>query len=151
MWLALDALPPVMASHFDARGKPDGFQSRTSFFVTCALLQLGRLALFAALPWLMRRMPTRLLNLPHREHWLAPERKAQSITRAATLLDAFALATLALMAATFELALRANLRGGPLESSAMWLLLAAYLAFSLFWMVRFMRAFPAPGSAQAHD
>ena len=89
-------------------------------------------------------MPTRLINLPHREYWLHPDRKAATLTRAAALLDWFALATVALLAATFELVLRANLGEGSLDSGAMWILIAAYLVFSTSWIVRFLLAFRAP-------
>ena len=112
--------------------------------ITCAVLELGTFALFAALPRLLHAMPTRLINLPHREYWLHPDRKAATLTRAAALLDWFALATVALLAATFELVLRANLGEGSLDSGAMWILIAAYLVFSTSWIVRFLLAFRAP-------
>ena len=137
-------LPERVASHFDGAGVANGFQSRSGFIWTCVLFELGIFALFAILPNLLHAMPTRLINLPHRDYWLHEDRKAQSLARAAALLDWFGLATLLLMAATFELVLRANLRQGDLDSHAMWFLLAAYFAFSASWIFRFLRAFPAP-------
>jgi uncharacterized membrane protein len=140
----LGELPPVMASHFDAQGRADGFQGRSAFVLTAVGMQLGFLAVFALLPWLIERMPARLINLPHRDHWLAPERKAQTVARMAVLLDWFALATVGLLAATFELVLRANLEQRPLANGPMWLLLASYFVFLALWIARFVRAFPRP-------
>jgi uncharacterized membrane protein len=144
LYTAASSLPERMASHFDAQGVANGFQSRAGFLGTCAGFELGLFILFAALPTLMHALPSQLINLPHRDHWLQPDRKVQSLARAAGLLDWFLMATLALMAATFELTLRANQQRTGLDSRAMWLLLAADLAFTVSWIVRLVRAFPRP-------
>jgi hypothetical protein len=144
MALASDRLPPVMASHFGADGVANGFQTRGSFLLTCAGIELSIFVLFALLPMLMNALPVQLINFPHKEYWLAPERKDHTLKRAAVLFDWFGFATVAMMVVTFELALRANLGHSQLDSRAMWVLLAAYLGFSVSWLVRLWRAFPAP-------
>jgi uncharacterized membrane protein len=144
MWLSFDALPPVMASHFDAAGQPNGYESKGHFAVLSVALSAGLLALFAVLPLLLHRMPVDLINLPHRDYWLAPARKHAALARLTAYLDGFACATLALLVAVFELVVRANLARAPLGNTGIWLLLACYCTFALSWSVAMWRAFRLP-------
>lgn len=146
LWLSFDALPEIMASHFDASGKPNGFQHRGEFAATSVGLSVGCLLLFAALPALLRVLPASSINLPHREYWLTPERKAASVALLCGYLDWFACATIAFLVAVFELVLRANLAQAPLGSVAIWLLLACFLGFTLSWSVALWRAFRPPAA-----
>lgn len=136
-----DSLPDRMASHFDAAGQVDGYQSKAAFAATSVAIQLFQIGLFTSLPWLLMRAPAQLVNMPNRDYWLAPERRAATVGRLTGLLDWFNCATLALLAGTFELVLRANLQGQALDSRAMWTLLALYLAFAVVWSVSLWRAF----------
>jgi uncharacterized membrane protein len=147
LWLTFDALPEIMASHFDGAGKPNGYQHRGAFAATSVGLSAGCLLLFAATPALLRNLPASLINLPHREYWLAPERRAEAVARLCEYLDWFACATIALLVAVFELVLRANLARAALGSVAIWLLLACYLGFTLSWSVALWRAFRPPAAA----
>jgi hypothetical protein len=90
LWLTFDALPDVMASHFDATGQPNGFQPKRAFAWFALGVALGDLALFTALPLLLNKLPVRMINLPHRAYWLAPERQRQSLARLTEQLDWFA-------------------------------------------------------------
>lgn len=144
LWLVFDALPEVMASHFDGSGRPNGYQSKAAFAATSLGLSVGNLLLFALLPALLRRLPTSMINMPHREYWLAPQRKAQSLERLFGYLDWFACATIALLVAVFELVVRANLARAPLGNVAIWLLLAGYLGYALSWSIALWRSFRVP-------
>lgn len=134
LWLRLglsfDALPARMASHFDGAGAPNGWQNKGSFALTAVSLSAMFLALVWAIPAMLRASPDRYLNLPHKEYWLAPERRAKTHARIGGFASWFACATLGLLAGTFELVIRANLAGTPL-SAKMWLLLVAYVVFML--------------------
>jgi hypothetical protein len=65
----LGRLPPVVASHFDAAGAPNGWSSRGSYAILLAaigvLLPLGIIGLVTALT---QRGP-QLLNIPARDYW----------------------------------------------------------------------------------
>jgi uncharacterized membrane protein len=148
LWRIYDFLPEIMASHFDAAGRPDGYQRKFGFALTGVALCAGNLALFAALPLLLRRLPIGLINMPHRAYWLAPERREHSIARFCSMLDWFACATIALLVAVFELAVRANLARAPLAAGAIWFLLVSYLAFTAIWSVQLFRAFRLPDTAR---
>lgn len=79
VWITGAGLPPVVASHFDARGIADGFLSRTAYLaLTTGLVAVLPLAV-VALPGLAAGRGDGLLNLPHRAYWLAPERRAATL------------------------------------------------------------------------
>ena len=145
---AYDALPPVLASHFDAAGQPNGYESKPRFALLSLTLSAGTLALFAGLPRLLHKLPTPMINMPNREYWLAPPRKAAALLRLGEYLDWFACATIALLVAVFELVLRANLAHAPLSPLRIWLPLGAYLGFSVSWSVALLRAFRLPPGAR---
>jgi hypothetical protein len=78
-WSNYSQLPDVVASHFNARGVANGWQSKSVFFAFFA----GAVAIAAFLtfgiPAIFSKIPVKLINLPHKEYWLAPERKAESL------------------------------------------------------------------------
>src|SRR4051794_16547662 len=74
-------LPAVMASHFSAFGTPDGAMPRDAFFTSLALGCGAAVLLPALAPQVLRHVPAAAINIPHRDYWLAPERRAASIAR----------------------------------------------------------------------
>jgi uncharacterized membrane protein len=140
-WAILDALPEPVAAHFDAGGMPNGWTSRTGFLA----LQAGILALmvlvFVLLPRTISWMPVGLVSLPHREHWLAPERRTETMATIEVWMGAFGLLVVVSIAIFEELAVQANLPGGTgrLSMVPFWATLFAVLAAATAWTVRFGR------------
>ena len=68
-------LPERIASHFANGGAANGWMSRDAYVVIvlamATLLPLFIVAMMARLP----RMNPRRIRLPHRDYWLAPERR----------------------------------------------------------------------------
>ena len=77
----LRRLPPVVASHFDAAGVPNGWSGRPAYALLLVgigvLLPLGIAVLIGALT---RRGPARL-NIPAREYWTRPEHGREAVRR----------------------------------------------------------------------
>jgi uncharacterized membrane protein len=144
--LCFDGLPALMATHFDLGGKPNGFQERSGFVWTSVLVSVFMLALFAALPALLVHIPDRFLNLPNKDYWLAPARRAETFGRLSAHIDWLGCATVGLLAGVFELIIRANLARSPLGYQ-LWILLPAYNLFMLFWVVSYLRALRRPDGA----
>ena len=137
-------MPAVMASHFDGAGNPNAYVSRDSFFALFAFV-LGLIVFaFGAPPVLLRRLPISWINLPHREYWLSPARREDSLARITDELTWFGVASLVMFLFISELVYRANLEPEPRLSPALWVLLAAYLLFAVFWTVHFYRSFRPP-------
>ena len=72
LWFARD-LPAHLATHFNAAGRPNGWQSRQEFINFSFAIGLGVQVFVAALCYATRYLPARFVNLPHKEYWQRPE------------------------------------------------------------------------------
>lgn len=145
--LAYPDLPDRVASHFDASGRADGFMPKGSFATLMAGLALGDLLLFAGIGWLLGRMPASLINMPNKEWWLAPERRAATVAELAGQLHWIGAGTQLLFVAVFELTARANAGDEARLGGAFWYVLAGYLLYVAWWVVRMHRRFRLPQEA----
>lgn len=125
-------LPDPLASHFGRDGTPDGWMSKASF-LDFALTLLGIFSLlFVGLRFWLRKIPVSLINLPHRDYWLAPERREATLEFIARHLMWFGSATLALFADMFHQTFRVNLgQAGHLEHPVLTLVVYLVAIFSL--------------------
>ena len=144
--LSFERLPERMATHYNLAGQADGYQTRSGFAWSSALISLALFTLFAAAPALMARAPDRLVNLPNKDYWLAPERRAETLARLGVLVQWLGCATIALLVGVFELIVRANLARSQLGYQ-LWILLPAYHLFILFWAVAYLRGLRRPDGA----
>jgi uncharacterized membrane protein len=120
-------LPEQVATHFDIRGEPDAWMSRNAHAAFQAGLALFIAAVFAGLARFIDRLPARFINVPHREYWFAPERRAASLQAIASLLQLIGCATLGFFMFIFHHVHRANLSGGRLELELMPLIIGQFL------------------------
>ena len=72
-------LPDEVAIHFNGRGEADGFGSKQFHSWMMAGLQMGLLAMFIGLGFLITALPSSLINIPNREYWLSEEHKPKTI------------------------------------------------------------------------
>lgn len=78
-WFYWPKLPDRVATHFDVAGNPDDWMSKQSATIVSLVLAIGLPLLFYAVGLLIRIVPASTINIPRREYWLAPERRAESI------------------------------------------------------------------------
>jgi uncharacterized membrane protein len=143
-------MPNPVASHFRADGRADAYQSRAGFFALYGVVLGGILALALGVPALVGRTPDRWINLPNRDYWLAPERRARTLDALARRFEWFGVATMGLLLAVFQLAFQANQRAErQLDSGAMWVLLGGYLSAVVVWLLGMLRAFRTTPSGAA--
>jgi uncharacterized membrane protein len=73
-------LPERVAVHFDAAGRANGFMTRTGCrdFLLASTLGIPLLVVIAT-TLLPRALPVSMINLPHRDYLLAPERAHDSL------------------------------------------------------------------------
>ena len=146
--LTYHQLPQRVASHFDAAGAPDDWMSRPWHVGLMQGAALGLSALLMGIFSTIRFFPAWCINLPHKEYWLAPERRGATmdfLLRMGAWLATFE--TLWLLA--IHLLVVAANRTQPVRlTSGIWGLLLGFLAviggwmFTLFW--RFQRVTPGP-------
>lgn len=135
-------LPEVIASHFNARGMANGWQSKPVFFGfflgACAI---GVFLAFGV-PWLIRRTPLNLVNVPNKSYWFGPEHFKATNEFLASWFAWFGCATFVMILFTFHYAVQSNLHphDGP-DPSLMIYPLLGFGVFTILWAVRVFARF----------
>ena len=70
------SLPERVASHFNGHGRANGWMSRSGYLFFIGILPLALGAILMAAGWLTKSLPAELINVPRRDFWLAPGRRA---------------------------------------------------------------------------
>jgi hypothetical protein len=107
------ALPSGVATHFGRGGAADGWKPRQGYtglmVVLEVLLPLVALGALGHLPWRAERF----LNLPHRHHGLAPERRAGTVASLRGFGAAIGIATALMLIGAHAAILDANAKSPP--------------------------------------
>ena len=140
-------LPAVVAQHFGSNGRPNGWAPREAFFVISWVILLAISALLMLTPRLLKRVPVAMINLPHKDYWLAPERKDQSLSFLEREMQWMGVLTIAFLVLVLHLAIRANIDPAHrLENVLFLALMAGFLISACGWIVRLYRRFPDPAN-----
>jgi len=135
-------LPEVIASHFTFEGTANGWQPKRAFFGIYSGVLVLLVSIFLGLPLLLDRIPDSLINLPQKQYWLAPERRAETFSFINAQMLMYGNATLGFILVVFQLAIQANLTPQKqLPSAIMLPLLGGYILLCLVWTVRFICKF----------
>ena len=137
-------LPDQMATHFNGKGEADGHSSKTTHAYLMIGLQVGTLVLFLLVSISCKYMPASMINIPDREYWLAPERRGETVAKLNTGLIGMAIATQLLLMGINQLTILHNLGFPAMTGGWFWILLGAYLAFSLGFCIWLMLRFRKP-------
>ena len=104
-------LPARVASHFDGAGRANGWMSRDAMLGWQLGTVLFIAALFEGIVALQPLLPAEFVNLPHRDYWLAPERRAATDAWISSLLRATGGLLMVFFMALFHSVYRVNLTG----------------------------------------
>jgi uncharacterized membrane protein len=135
-------LPERMATHFNAAGQADGWMTRSGYLAFNATLGVALPLFILLIVYLSRFLPASLVNIPHREFWLAPERRA--LAQTALLDHSFWLACLmvAFFAALHAVTIVANRRTpAALPNTVFFPVLGAFLLGTGLWIYFLYRKF----------
>jgi len=72
-------LPGRVATHFDGSGRPNGYMSRAAHLRFMVVFGLAFPLFVPAIVFASRFLPDRCYNLPHRDYWLAPSRRPETM------------------------------------------------------------------------
>ncbi len=137
-------LPALVASHFGVSGHADSYMPKQEFM----RLHLGVVGLISlvllVVPMLVVRLPPGMINLPNKDYWLAPERRAHTGRVIRGFLTSFGDAMLLFLLVIFGDAMRASLLPAPRLSNRVWVMLILLASFAVIWTIRFVRAFRRP-------
>ena len=139
--------PAQMAAHFNFQGTPDRFVTKEQFFgfqLQTALVVI----LTSILPKvLFLVLPPERINMPNRDYWLAPERRAETVDRLSSFGAMLFGVILLVIQAGFELSVSANLQT-PIFFQAQLMIpimVASFILIGLmlFWLARSFRLPPS--------
>ena len=138
-------LPGTVASHFGYGGRANGWSSKEVFYWTYFGIVLLMVFIFFLIPIPFRRFPASSMNLPHKEYWLAPERREETLSYLTRQMNWMGNLALAFILGTLQLVMKANVAGqGGFSEHSMWMLLAGFLILLGFWLIRLYRRFGNP-------
>jgi uncharacterized membrane protein len=135
-------LPPVVGSHFDARGHVNGWQTKSAFFTVFVGVSVLAVIIGFAIPKIIFAIPAQLINLPNKRYWLAPEHRAETIEFLSAYFAWFGCAMYLIMILTFDYAVQSNLHPeNPPDPARMWYILAGFLIFIVVSTIRMLAKF----------
>jgi uncharacterized membrane protein len=142
------ALPERVATHFGRGGAADGWMTREAYTWTMALMQAGLpLLLLGALGNIPRRAE-RFVNLPHKDYWFAPERRAATAATLRGYGAAIGIATALLLAGAHAAVVDANAKSPPRLDEPVAIVALAVFATAMIVtsvvMLRRFRRVPGP-------
>jgi len=138
-------MPGKMATHFGASGAANGWMPRDGFMAfycgMCAFL----VVLFLLMPKLIGLFPDSMINMPNKEYWLAPERRAATMALMGANMAWLAVLILGLMMAILQLTFLSNLMPEPrLDGTTIALTMGGFFVCMLIWLVAVIKAFNLP-------
>ncbi len=134
-------LPEDVASHFGHDGHPNGWSTKPGFFIVEGLTVVLMALVFLFLPKTLSRFSETVISLPNKDYWLAPERRERTFLLLQDQMCWFGSATMAFLIGVFQIVIDANLNPPPVLPSSFMFLLIAYLAFTGWWVIRFVGRF----------
>jgi hypothetical protein len=137
-------LPDPVAVHFGLRGVPDGWAGHGCYL---ALLALIGLALPLGIVALVSRVASTrpgALNVPGKDYWFDPARRAEGVRRIVGQMWWFACLLLAFALGLHGLLLTANARVPPRLPTSAFLVLLGGFVLGLVWWTRSLAAAMRP-------
>jgi uncharacterized membrane protein len=143
-------LPARMASRFGPHGEVTDWQSKEQFFMTMVVVVGVSFVAGFIVPLLIGVLPANMVNLPHKEYWLAAERREETMRYLSMKMEWFACAVLFLLLFVTSEAINANVPShGQFDSGATFAALFGFVAFIGIWTMLLRRHFnriPEPAS-----
>lgn len=135
-------LPERVASHFAASGAPNGWMTKQAFFIIYAVM----IALAAVIEIYPARSiggrSSARINLPNKEYWLAPERRAETMAYFERFFAWYGCAFLLVMVLIMGLAIETNLDPPPhLPAGPTLAIIAGFVAFNIVSLIQMFRRF----------
>jgi uncharacterized membrane protein len=135
-------LPQRIASHFAANGVANGWMTKSQFLIVYAVFLLPAFFVEFRLHLSIARTPEKRLNLPNKQYWLAPERRAETFAYIELFCAWFGCALLLLEVCAMGLAMQANFLSPPhMPTTPIVSLLVGFAVFTVAGIVAMRRRF----------
>ena len=135
-------LPDLVVSHWGPGGRPDGWLSKSNFFLAMVVSELGITGILIALTLgLPRIISKRWWNLPQKDYWLAPERRSDTVRFVRAQMLWLTVIIEAGMVILWQSTINANVKPELHWPANFWWGLLVTTLIVLVWIVRFTRHF----------
>lgn len=153
IWLG--DLPQKLATHFDGAGKANGWMTRQQHGALMLIFGLAVPGFILGLIWLMRMLPSNLLNVPNPDYWRAPENYPKACAIMLKWAQCLALGELIwITLLNRQIVLANQIKPPHLAASETWCLAAGFvimIGVSIFWLMwRFRKTDESSSSRSAH-
>jgi hypothetical protein len=142
LYITGKSMPQMVASRFDAAGMATGHMPRATYLIVMLIVVLLSPIFLVIMPRIALRNPHARINVPHRDYWLAPERRAQTVEIISQHTTRFAGVLVVFLCYAHWLVVHANSSSPPTLSSA-WLLagLVVFMGLTVRWAFQLMGRF----------
>ncbi len=140
-WYYFDKLPASVATHFDARGLPNGWQGKATVVTMDIAATVFVVALLAGVAAMIMKLPDAYFNISNRDYWLAPERGLETRERLVAFLLQVGALTLLLMRFIMHLTYVLNTKQPPGELEYLWPALVVYTILVVWLTWRLLTSF----------
>lgn len=138
-------LPDRLASHFAASGIPNGWMTKSQFFMAYAALILVAAVVEFWVPRRIANKPDARLNLPNKDYWLAPERRDETFAYFDSFFAWYGCVFLFVEVFAMGLAMRANFDTPPqLPTRPIVSGIAGFVLFNVVAVIAMFRRFSMP-------
>ena len=142
VWLTSGDLPPVVASHFGAGGNANGFMGKGTYTAFMLAVVVAVPALVGFSGQLVRVLPLQLVNLPNKQYWLAPQRRAATLESLSSMSAPFALVLAVFLCFVHWLVVQANaVQPARLPEAPLFVGLAVFGVATVLWLFTLFRRF----------
>jgi serine/threonine protein kinase/biopolymer transport protein ExbD len=146
-----DELPVRVASHFGMNGRADGFMSKNSYLIFICAFPLGLGLFLQATTRLALRLPARFVNIPNRDIWLSPARRAELIAILQAWFAALSCGLVIFFAQLHTLTLLANRLNPPRLPDIALFTLIGFPSLLMLWSIGLLMRLAEPqATAKLH-
>jgi len=144
--LTSGSLPPMVASHFDGAGHPNGFMPRSLYVALLVVIVFAVPLLLSIVPLIASGKAGERLNIPNKNYWLHPDRRDATLDYIARHARWFGYGVTIFLCYVHRLVVRANaLQPAQLSSPALVAGLVAFFVALLAWLAVLYVHFRTPG------
>ena len=129
--------PNNVAIHFDSNGIPDSWTNKNINFLIEAFIYLLITGIFFSIPLIIKNTPSKFVNIPNKQYWLAPERKTYTSEMISNTLCWVGVGLNFFFIILGFIVLKTNmLRNVVLDNSIVYILLLALTVYMSIWLIK---------------
>jgi uncharacterized membrane protein len=138
-------LPERFATSFNSAGEPECWMDRSSFMLFLSGMGSLGILVFIVIGFVSRFTPDKWVNVPRREYWLAPERRAETMNYLFRQMLWFACLLCCLFIAVDISTIHANRLTRPhLPMGEFLTIIGCFVAGTIVWSISFVSHFKRP-------